>query len=167
MVDVGERVRIHCVGRLDDGSLFCDSRQAEEPVEFVLGSQTLLPAVEDAVRTLEPGTARTVRIPAEQAYGVYDDSLVETVLPAQFPGWERLPVGEYIEMQTDSGSLRVKVVSADEDAIRFDHNHELAGKDLTFDLELVEIVKPDTFAHEAHAANCGCGCQRLKASLLS
>ena len=63
--------------------------------------------------------------------------------------------------------LRVRVASIDEELVRFDHNHELAGKDLTFDIELLEVVTPDAIAHEAHAADCGCGCQRLKASLQS
>ena len=167
MTEIGDVVRIHCVGSLDDGSLFCDSRKAGEPIEFIVGSQTLLAALEEAVIDMEPGMMRTLRIPADRAYGLYDESLIESIPKAQFPGWERLPLGEYIEMQTSAGILRARVASMDEEFIRFDHNHELAGKDLTFEIEFLEVVTPDAIAHEAHAANCGCGCQRLKESLQS
>lgn len=167
MAEIGDVVRIHCVGSLDDGSLFCDSRKAGEPFEFTVGSQTLLAALEEAVLDMEPGMTRKLRIPADKAYGPYDESLIEAIPKARFPGWERLPLGEYIEVQSTAGILRVRVASIDEELVRFDHNHELAGKDLTFDIELLEVVTPDAIAHEAHAADCGCGCQRLKASLQS
>lgn len=167
MIDVGETVRIHCVGCLDDGSYFCDSRKAGHPIEFVVGSHTLLPALEEAVCSMDPGMARTIRVPAKRGYGAYDEDLVEAVPKADFPGWDQLPVGEYIEMNTAVGPLRVKVASVDDKVVRFDHNHELAGQDLTFEVELVEVVRPDALAQEAHAANCGCGCQRLKESLQS
>ncbi|WP_349665523.1 FKBP-type peptidyl-prolyl cis-trans isomerase [Adlercreutzia murintestinalis] len=167
MVEIGDTVRIHCTGRLDDGSCFCDSRRAGQPIEFTVGSQMLLAALEEAVIHMEPGDARTLRIPAEKAYGAYDESLLETIPSAQFPEWENLPVGGYIEMRTGVGSMRVRVDFVDEEVIRFDHNHELAGRDLEFDIELMEILKSDAIAQEAHAAECGCGCQRLKASLQS
>ena len=84
MAEIGDVVRIHCVGSLDDGSLFCDSRKAGEPIEFTVGSQTLLAALEEAVLDMEPGMTRKLRIPADKAYGPYDESLIEAIPKARF-----------------------------------------------------------------------------------
>lgn len=165
MVEAGQKVLVHYVGTLDDGSEFDSSVRRGEPLEFVVGSRTMLPAFERAVSEMEPGEERTVRIPAEKAYGPYDESLVETIPVDAFPHADKLPVGEYIVMSAGSEHVRVKVEKIEDGRIFFDHNHELAGCDLTFRIRLVAVRHESAIERERHPAGCACGCDRLKQSL--
>ena len=108
MVETGQKVLVHYVGTLDDGSEFDSSVRRGEPLEFIVGSRTMLPAFERVVSDMEPGEERTVLIPAEKAYGPYDESLVEMVPVDAFPHAEQLPIGEYIVMSIGSGALASK-----------------------------------------------------------
>ena len=140
MVKQGDLVHVEFVGTLDDGSEFSNSHLVDEPFEFVVGSGEMLPAFERAVCALQPGEETDIRIPAEEAYGLYDDSLVERVPVAIVPNAHKLPVGEYIEIPLNElEEIRVKVVKIEKGVVYFDHNHELAGKALNFHIELVEV----------------------------
>ena len=165
MVETGQKVVVHYVGTLDDGSEFDSSVRREEPLEFIVGSRTMLPAFERVVGDMEPGEERTVRIPAEKAYGPYDESLVEMVPVDAFPHAEQLPVGEYIVLSIVSEPLRVKVDKIENGCIFFDHNHELAGRDLTFLIRLESVRHESAIERERHPAGCACGCDRLKKAL--
>ncbi|MEC4273773.1 peptidylprolyl isomerase [Adlercreutzia sp. R25] len=169
MIDAGCRVRVQYVGRLDDGTVF-DSSEAHggTPLEFVIGSGTVISGLEKAVCELNPHERRTVRIPAAEAYGNYDESLIENVPRAGFPSAEQLPVGEYIVLDIDGERKRARVLSVDEDEIAFDFNHEFAGRDLEFDLEVVDVagVTGSLIENEEHAAGCTCGCHKLQKQLL-
>ena len=167
MAEIGERVLVHAVGRLDDGLKFLDTYKVGEPMDFVVGSRTVLPAFERAVSRMAPGERATVRLAPEEGYGAYDESLVEEVPATAFPNADKLPVGQFIEIGVPMGSIRVKVLPPKDGMVRFDHNHELAGRDLIFDIELVGIVEEDAIEREKHPAGCGCGCDRLKESLRS
>lgn len=167
MLEVGQRVRVHCVGTLENGLHFCDSRRSGAAVEFALGSATFLPALESIIRGMELGEKREVVIPAAEAYGDYDESLIEAIPADDIPRAYELPVGDYIEMQTSMGILRMRVMKVENGMVYLDHNHELAGEDLRFEVELVEIVKEDAIEHEKHPAGCACGCDKLKESLES
>lgn len=167
MAEIGERVLVHAVGRLEDGLKFLDTYKVGEPMDFVVGSRTVLPAFERAVSQMAPGDKVTVRLAPEEGYGPYDESLIEKVPAEEFPGAEQLPVGQFIEIALPSGSMRVKVLSPAGGMVRFDHNHELAGRELIFDIELVGTVEEDAIEREKHSAGCGCGCDRLKESLCS
>jgi len=136
----GDQVRVHFVGTLDNGSEFSNSYLVEEPFEFVVGSGEMLPAFERVVCTLKPGEETRVRIPAEEAYGAYDESLIEKVPVAMFPQAFKLPIGEYIEIPLGDDEMRVKVEKIENGWIYFDHNHELAGQALNFYIKLVDIV---------------------------
>lgn len=165
MAEIGERVRVHAVGRLENGLKFLDTYKVEEPLDFVVGGCAMLPAFERAVTEMAPGERRTVRIPAEEGYGLYDESLIEEITAADFPNADKLPVGQFIEIGTSQGPLRVKVLPPEGGMVRFDHNHELAGQDLIFDIELMDTAASDAIEREKHPAGCGCGCDRLKESL--
>lgn len=167
MLDAGQRVRVHCVGTLENGLRFCDSRRSGAPIEFSLGSATFLPVLEGIIREMEPGEKREVVVPAAEAYGEYDESLIEAVPADDIPQAYELPIGEFIEMQTSMGILRMRVLKVEDGMVFFDHNHELAGKNLHFDLELVEVVNEDVIEHEKHPVGCACGCDKLKESLSS
>lgn len=140
MANVGDRVHVHFVGTLEDGSEFSNSYKVNDPFVFVIGDGEMLPAFERAVIGLEPGGETTVVIPAAEAYGEYDENLVEAVPAGRFPEAYKLPFGEYIEMRLPEGELRVKVLKAEKGIIYFDHNHELAGHDLTFRIKLEKIL---------------------------
>ncbi|RDB62336.1 peptidylprolyl isomerase [Gordonibacter sp. 28C] len=167
MVDIGQKVRLRFAGTLDDGTEFDSSVRRGEPFELVVGSKTMLPGFEKAVSEMEVGDKRVVRIPADEAYGAYDEALIQTVSIDSLPGAERLYAGDIVALSSPAGPLTVKVVEANEGSLTLDFNHKLAGNDLTFFIELVCIVHESAVEHEKHPTGCACGCDRLKQSLAS
>ncbi|MBI5231140.1 MAG: peptidylprolyl isomerase [Coriobacteriales bacterium] len=135
----GDTVRVHYTGTLDDGTEF-DSSKGREPIEFEIGSGQVIPGFDEAVSTMEVGESSTVMIPAAQAYGEHFDEGVQQVPISAFP--EAPEVGWMIELSAPDGSkLPATVTDVSDEAATIDLNHPLAGKDLTFQLELVEIVE--------------------------
>lgn len=135
----GDTVRVHYTGRLADGTVF-DSSAGREPLEFTLGAGAVIPGFDDGVTGMAVGDARTVEIPADQAYGAHREDLVLTLGRDRFPpGLDPAP-GQQLQMQREGfAPLVVTVVEAGETEVTLDANHPLAGKALTFDLELVGI----------------------------
>ncbi len=166
MAEIGETVLVHCVGTLDDGAVFQNSRLAGEPLSVKLGSGMLLPRIEAALCDMFPGEYRSIRLTPDQAYGIYDAGLVQSVPAHLIADSEHLPRGGYIELKTKMGMLRAKVVSADADQVVLDFNHELAGSAVTFDIDLVSIVRESAIQRELHPSGCACGCDKLKAQLM-
>lgn len=135
----GDAVKVHYTGKLDDGSVF-DSSRDRDPLEFTVGEQQLIPAFEEAVIGMESGDSKTIHVPAEEAYGPYRDENVITVERTEIPAEIELAQGTMLQMQDPGGRVMVvKVKDLDENNVTLDANHELAGKDLTFDIELVGI----------------------------
>ncbi|MEX2608598.1 MAG: peptidylprolyl isomerase [Gemmatimonadota bacterium] len=135
----GDKVSIHYTGRLDDGTVF-DTSENREPLGFELGSGQVIPGFEDAVRGMEPGQKQTVTIAAENAYGPRRDDLVMSFPREQLPDGVNPEPGQQLQMQTQEGqAVQVTVRDATEDALILDANHPLAGQDLTFEIELVEV----------------------------
>lgn len=167
MAEIGETVRVDFIGRLDDGAQFSNSYIAGSPLEVRIGAHEVLPAFERALAEMVPGEERSLRIPAEEAYGAYDESLIETVPRESIPHADRLPVGQYVVFGSPAGDLRVRVLDVTEDSVVFDHNHELAGQDLSFEITLREIVHEPAVEREMHPAGCACGCDRLREALSS
>lgn len=165
MVEPGRKVRVRYTGTLDDGSEFDNSGSRGEPVEFVVGSKTMLPAFERAVSEMEVGERRRIRIPAAQAFGLYDEALVEAVPLASIPHAEELSVGGSIAVSTPEGPVPIKVSRLEDGMVYLDCNHELAGEDLTFDIQLVSVEVESAIERELHPAGCACGCDKLKQSL--
>jgi FKBP-type peptidyl-prolyl cis-trans isomerase 2 len=168
MVDAGRRVRIHYIGRLEDGSVFEDSYQEDKPLEFIVGARQVIPGLDKAVSEMSGGEKRTVHVPAALGYGDYRADLIETVPFGDFPNAERLPVSEYISMSTGEGVMRVKVLKIQDGLVHFDHNHELAGRDLDFEVELLEVYGSSgtIIENERYMTGvCGCGCDEMRAAL--
>lgn len=135
----GDTVRVHYTGTLDDGSQF-DSSVGREPIEFVIGGGMVIPGFDSAVSSLEVGGSTTTHIPAAEAYGERMDEAIQRV-PLEMFGERVPPVGVTIGLQGPMGQeMRAVVAEVDEQTVLLDMNHPLAGKDLTFELELVEIV---------------------------
>lgn len=141
MIEAGEKVRVHYVGTLEDGTEFDSSRRRGRPLEFTVGARQMIPGFERVVSEMGEGDRVSVTIPAAEAYGAYDESLVEAVPEAEFPRAARLPVGRYVTMPAPGGAARVRVDRIEDGVVYLDHNHELAGHDLTFDIELLEVVR--------------------------
>lgn len=135
----GDTVTIHYTGRLDDGTVF-DSSKNGDPLSFTLGEGKVIPGFENAVEGMEQGDRKTTTIPSEEAYGPRRDELVLQVPREQVPEEIDPKPGERLRMQSaDGNTFDVVVAEAREDSLVLDANHPLAGRDLTFDLELVEV----------------------------
>lgn len=136
----GDTVRVHYTGTLSDGSIF-DSSHGREPLEFTLGAGRVIAGFEEAVNGMAPGEERKVTVPAAQAYGSRRDELVFEVPRAQFPDDLQPAVG--LEVQLTQGGQRAvaRIAEVTEETVTLDANHPLAGRDLTFDLELVGIAE--------------------------
>ncbi len=138
----GDTVRIHFTGKLDDGTLF-DTSLEGDPLEFTVGKHEVIPGMEEAVIGMEPEDEKTVTIPSGEAYGPYHDEMVVVVNREEFPEDMELEVDQQLQvMLEDDQSIVVTVTEINDDAVTLDANHPLAGEDLTFDIRLVEIVKP-------------------------
>lgn len=136
----GDNVKVHYKGILSDGTEF-DSSSGREPLEFTIGEGMLIPGFENAVEGMAPGESKKVVIPAEEAYGPYIKELVADFDKAQFPPDINPEVGTQLQIEQDNGGTTlVRVIDVTESNVTLDANHPLAGKDLIFDIELVEIA---------------------------
>ncbi|MEO1537196.1 MAG: peptidylprolyl isomerase [Pseudomonadota bacterium] len=136
----GDTVRIHYTGTLSDGSTF-DSSDDRDPLEFTLGSGQVIPGFDKAVTGMTVGEAQTVEIPAADAYGAHDPNGRQPFPRDQVPGNVPLDIGTRLQLSGPQGQpIMVTVAEVTETEVILDANHPLAGKDLTFTIELMEIV---------------------------
>ncbi|MGK9476910.1 FKBP-type peptidyl-prolyl cis-trans isomerase [Melioribacter sp. OK-6-Me] len=135
----GDKVKVHYTGTLNDGTQF-DSSFGNEPLEFTIGEGALLGKFEEAVVGLEPGQTVDINIPADEAYGQRREDLIIKVNNSNLPPNLNPEVGMKLHMQTDDNQIiPLTIVDVLEDGIVVDANHELAGQDLNFHIELVSI----------------------------
>jgi len=135
----GDTVHVHYKGTLDDGTQF-DSSEDSEPIVFTIGAGQVIPGFEQAVEGMSQGDRKTERIEAGEAYGEHRDELVFTVSRDQMPPGTDVEVGDMLRVGFPDGSnAAVQVAAVDENTVTLDANHPLAGKNLTFELELVSI----------------------------
>jgi len=137
---IGDTVRVNYTGRLDDGTVF-DSSLRSGPLEFTIGDGQLIPGFENAVIGMTPGEIKTQKVLAEDAYGPHADFLVIEVDRRRVPPDLDPKVGDRLQLQHPDGRVTsVLVTEVGDTTITLDANHPLAGKDLTFEIELLEIV---------------------------
>jgi FKBP-type peptidyl-prolyl cis-trans isomerase 2 len=142
MGNSGKKVKVHYIGTLDDGTEFDSSVKRGEPIEFVCMAGQMIPGFDKAVDAMVVDETKKVRISAEEAYGERDESLIQKVPLDRIPNADQLPLGETIYMQGPDGRpFPVKVVEIEDGQATFDMNHEMAGKDLNFEITLVEIIE--------------------------
>ena len=134
----GDIVRVRFTGKLDDGEIF-DSSDESGLLVFKVGDDDIIPGLEDAVVGMTPGEQRTVKIPAERAYGPHISSRVHQFGRKQFPSHVIPETGKVLQIRQCQGIVQAKVVAVSESNVTIDMNHPLAGRDLIFDLQLVEI----------------------------
>ncbi len=135
----GDKVRVHYTGMLENGDVFDDSRD-REPLEFTIGEGRIIPGFEEAVKGMSPGDTSTETIPCEKAYGERSEDLVVSLEHSELPDDLDPDIGQQLQMEQKDGSrLNVIVTDRDESTITLDANHPLAGRDLEFQIEMVEI----------------------------
>ncbi|HJA67766.1 MAG TPA: FKBP-type peptidyl-prolyl cis-trans isomerase [Candidatus Mediterraneibacter cottocaccae] len=138
--NVGKTCRTHYRGTFNDGTQFDSSYDRGEPLEFVCGAGQMIRGFDAAVADMEVGQVVDVHLMPEEAYGMPDPNAVFTVEIAQLPGSEDLTVGQQVYLSNQYGQpFPVKVTAKEEKTITFDANHEMAGKELNFRIELVEV----------------------------
>jgi peptidylprolyl isomerase len=136
----GDKVRVHYHGKLRSGETF-DSSEGREPLEFTIGSGQVIKGFDDGVTGMNTGEKKTVEIPVGDAYGEKNDEMIIEFPKDQFPPDMNPEVGQQLMMNNGQGqSFPVNIVEVREETVLLDANHPLAGQDLIFDLELVEIV---------------------------
>jgi len=137
---LGDKVKVHYNGLLEDGTEFDTSRE-KDPLEFTLGEQTVIAGFEDSVIGMEVGEKKSVSIPPEQAYGAMREDFIVDVARTQLPQDVEPKVGMMLQASSPDGdSTQVTIVAVKDDTITIDGNHALAGQQLNFDLELMEIL---------------------------
>ena len=135
----GDTVHIHYKGTLSDGTTF-DSSEGRDPLAFQVGAGQIIPGLDAAIPGMSVGDKKTVNVPCDQAYGPVNPAMRQAVPRADLPAEIPTEVGTRLQMQTQSGeTVPVVIVESDENAITLDANHPLAGRDLTFAIELVAI----------------------------
>ena len=139
--NVGKTCRVHYRGTFNDGTQFDSSYVREEPLEFVCGAGMMIPGFDRAVADMDVGQTVQVRLAPSEAYGEIDPNAVFSVEIAELPGSEAVSVGDQVFLQDAYGrQVPVRVTGKDEKTITFDANHEMAGKELNFTIELLEVL---------------------------
>ncbi len=135
----GDKVQVNYKGYLEDGTI-CDSSEGKTPLDVVLGSGSVIPGFDAALTGMAVGDKKTVKIPMEQAYGPHNAEMVMQVPKSQVPPDLKPEVGQKLQVGGAAGEvMMVEVIDVTDEFVILDANPPLAGKDLTFDLELVGI----------------------------
>ncbi len=134
----GDTVKVQYIGRLDDGKIF-DSSEKSGLLEFKIGDEEFIPGLDDAVIGMAPGDSKTVRIPATRAYGPHAEDLVREYDRRCLPSYLVPETGKAILIRQCSGLVQAVVTKVSDSKVILDLNHPLSGKDLTFDLRMMEV----------------------------
>ncbi|HQU56517.1 MAG: peptidylprolyl isomerase [Chitinophagaceae bacterium] len=138
-VKKGDKVKVHYHGKLNSGETF-DSSEGRDPLEFEVGSGKVIKGFDEGVTGMQVGDKKTINIPCNDAYGPVNPEMVIDMPKERFPEDMKIEKGMPLMMSDQQGQqFQVKVVEIKDASVLLDANHPLAGKDLTFDLELVEI----------------------------
>jgi peptidylprolyl isomerase len=135
----GDQVRVNYIGRFADGSIF-DSSEGHDPLEFTVGAGQVIVGFDQAVIGLKPGESRKVVVPPEEGYGEHLPEMVAEIERHLIPDHDKLALGSMLEVSLENGqSLEVQVVELSDDSVVLDGNHPLAGKELHFEIALLEF----------------------------
>jgi peptidylprolyl isomerase len=136
----GDTVKVHYTGTLDDGTIF-DTSLERDPLEFTLGEKQMIPGFEAGVLGMEVDETKTVKIASDDAYGPHHDERVIEIPSSEVPADMTIQVGQTLELASPEGqSVIVQVKAITDDIVTLDANHPLAGKDLNFEIKLLEIA---------------------------
>jgi peptidylprolyl isomerase len=136
----GDKVKVHFEGYLEDGQVF-GSTMDDEPFEFIIGEKNMLPGFENAIVGMQKGDTKTITLLPEEAYGTHKKELLSVMEKSGFPKEINLEIGKRLRVRTQDGKYTVVTIKdVTEDSIVLDENDPLAGKTLTFKIELVDII---------------------------
>lgn len=136
----GDTVKVTYTGKLKDGTIF-DTSASRGPLQFIIGDGQIIPGFDQAVIGMNVGDKKTVNVPSDQAYGPHLEGKVLEVKQNQIPRNLELKVGQHVQVpQKDGNKVQFIVTGVSETSVTLDGNHPLAGKDLVFEIQLVEIV---------------------------
>lgn len=136
----GDTVKVHYTGTLEDGEIF-DSSEGRDPLEFTMGTGQLIPGFEKAVLGLKVGDTTKANIPCAEAYGEHNPQMEVKVQKSQLPADMEPAIGMQLQLNQQNGQpIPCQVTNIEGEEITIDANHPLAGKDLTFNIEVVEIA---------------------------
>jgi peptidylprolyl isomerase len=139
-VKSGDKIKVHYHGKLTSGETF-DSSEGRDPLEFEVGSGMVIKGFDEGVTGMAVGEKKTINIPFDEAYGPRNPDMVIDMPKDRFPSDMEITVGMPLVMNDGQGQqFQVTIVEIEEESVKLDANHPLAGQDLIFDLELVEIV---------------------------
>ena len=138
-VNVGKTCRVHYRGTFNDGTQFDSSYDRGEPLEFICGAGMMIPGFDQAVANMKQGQILDVHLMPEEAYGPTDPSQILTIEIEKLPGSEDLKVGQQVYLSNGMRQFPVRVTAKNDETITLDANHEMAGKELNFRIELVEL----------------------------
>lgn len=140
MSNVNKKCKVHYTGTFNDGTVFDTSLKRGEPLEFVCGAGMMIKGFDEAVKDMKVGDKKDIHLMPEEAYGMPDEENIITVEIAQLPGSENLEVGQQVYLTNQLGQpFKVKVTDKNDKTITLDANHEMAGKELNFNIELVSV----------------------------
>jgi peptidylprolyl isomerase len=134
-----DKVKVHYKGCLRDGTII-DTSHGKEPFVFIIGRGSVLPGFEKGILGMKAGDTKTVTIQPQDAYGIHREDLCLLVERSRIPATIRLRPGTKLDVQSSSGSRRATVLQVTDSSVILDLNHPLAGKELVFDLRLIEIL---------------------------
>jgi len=142
-LSVGDTVKVHYTGKYEDGAVF-DSTATNEPIMFTIGDEMMLDGFEKAVIEMEIGEKRTIHLNAKDAYGDYDPGLIITLKKDEVFKDKEVKVGDEVQIQTEDSVFSLSVISIDGDEVKVDGNSPMAGRNVIFDIELLDIVSQDS-----------------------
>ncbi len=160
-------VKLNYKGTLDDGSVF-DTSEGREPLEFVFGLGMIIPGLEEGIKSLKVGDKKSVKVNADKAYGPKKKEAMQEVPKEQLPKEAELKVGMQLAAQGPQGTIPVTIAEIKDKTIVVDFNHPLAGKDLTFDVEILDVresteedmkkfmTPPQEHNQPKEESSCGC-----------
>ena len=139
-INNGDNVSVHYKGTLKDGSVFDSSYQRGNPISFTIGSGTMIEGFEANVKGMALGEKKKFTIPSDQAYGPHDEQAMQAIPKSSFPADFDFTPGQSVTGSSPNGNtVNAVIVSEEEDSIILDFNHPMAGKDLTFEVEVVSV----------------------------
>ena len=139
MDNTGKKVKVHYEGTFNDGTKFDSSYDRGEPIEFTVGKGQMIKGFDAAVKDMEIGEIKNIHLMPEEAYGIADPANIMTLPLENLPGIEEFEVGARVYVNSPMGPFPVTIAGKTEDTITLDANHEMAGKELNFKIELVSI----------------------------
>lgn len=139
VVKEGSNVKLHYIGTLEDGTIF-DSSYEVEPIEFVMGEGKVIRGFEEEILGMRVGDKNKISIPSDKAYGEYDPTKIGEYPKSKVPDNLEIKVGDAVFLENENGVAVATILSIEGDVVMLDLNHPLAGKDLTFEIEILEVV---------------------------